>query len=463
MLAALVATAHAESRPHYGGSIEATLLGAPASFDPVQARSHAEITVDGLIYDTLYRFGPDGAAIPHLAAAMPVFDERHTTARIEILKGVQFHDGTTVTAKDVAASIERGRLQQRYALAIVTGVRAEGDAVELSLAAPPADLPMLLALPQLSITKAGKAPGARPVGSGPFAVAEVDLAHHRLALKAFDNHFAGRPYLDHLELRWYDTADGEARRFQTGNAHTSTRGAAAFSGGTPTFVTREIAGPEAVLIYVGTKKDVAFRRALDLALARGGLQSITSGEQVTPTRIPVPGGALDAIGKTGDLDHARDEAKKSPGLASAKLEILVEDTRPDDAAIAERVGLALDKLGVQWSVASVPAAQFRERVTSGKADLWIGQIAEPSSPALWWGAAFAAGGDDWPVAALQTNSLDLAAAQKAFAEREPIIPLMFRSVRLWYRSDVHGIAFDALGRPCFADAFVFGGPVRSRP
>ncbi|HEY0250207.1 MAG TPA: hypothetical protein VGC41_01730, partial [Kofleriaceae bacterium] len=254
------------------------------------------------------------------------------------------------------------------------------------------------------------------------------------------------------------------RRFQTGNSHTSTRGASAFAGGTPTFATRELAGPQAVLIYVGTKRDAAFRRALDFALARGGLGSITSGEQVTPTRVPVPTGApLDAVGRLGDLDRAREEAKKSPGLDHAKLEILVEDTRPDDAAIAERVGLALDKLGVQWSVSAVTAATLRERIAAGKADLWIGQLTEPASPPLWWGAAFAAGGDEWPVAALQTSSLDGAAAQKAFAEREPIVPLMFRSVRLWYRSDVHGIVFDALGRPCFADAFVFGTPVRSRP
>ena len=62
-----------------------------------------------------------------------------------------------------------------------------------------------------------------------------------------------------------------------------------------------------------------------------------------------------------------------------------------------------------------------------------------------------------------TNSLDVDAAAKAFADREPIVPLMFRSVRMWYRSDVHGIAFDAFGRPCFADAFLFGTPVRSKP
>jgi hypothetical protein len=30
---------------------------------------------------------------------------------------------------------------------------------------------------------------------------------------------------------------------------------------------------------------------------------------------------------------------------------------------------------------------------------------------------------------------------------------MFRSLLIWYRSDVHGLAFDALGRPGLADLY----------
>ena len=471
LLLALAGTAHAELRPRYGGAIEVTLLGAPTSFDPVAARDHADITLVGLVFDTLYELGPDGAARPHLATALPIFDEKRTTARIELVKGAVFQDGTAVTARDVAASLDRARKALRYALPIVTSIAVDGDAIELSLAAPPIDLAALLALPQLAITKAGKAPGVKVIGSGPFAI-EGTGENHQLSLRAFDNHFSGRPYVDQLVLRWYDTPDGEARRFQTGNAHTSLRGVSAFAGGTPTFIAHDVSGPATVLAYVGfgpAHRDAAFRRALDLALARGALASIGTGEQVLPTRVPVPGGApLDAIGKTGDLDRARaelaDATKRLPELSSIKLEILVEDTRPDDRDLAERVGVALDKLGIGWSVAQVPAAKLRERIASGKADLWIGQLAEPAdSPAIWWGAAFFAGGDDWPVAALQTSSLDPIATAKAFAEREPIVPLMFRSVRLWYRNDVHGIAFDALGRACYADAYLFGAPQRSKP
>ncbi|MEP6866390.1 MAG: ABC transporter substrate-binding protein [Deltaproteobacteria bacterium] len=479
LLAALAGTAHAELRPRYGGSVEATLLGGPATFDPVAAKTHAELTVIGLVFDTLYVLGPDGAARPHLAAALPVFDEKRTTARIQLEKGVVFQDGTALTAQDVAASLERARMTLHYALPIVTAIHADGDGIELSLAAPPGDLAQLLALPQLSITKAGRAPASgKVIGSGPFAIEQAELAHHRLALRAFDNHFAGRPFIDRLELRWYDTADGEARRFETGNAHTSSRGVAAFAGGTPTFAARDVAGPTALLVYVGfgaahpaLERDPAFRRALDLGLARGGLAQIGSGEQIVPTRVPVPNAMpLDSAGKTGDLDQARaqlaEAAKHTPELArpgAVRLEILVEDTRPDDRDIAERVGLALDKLGIAWTVTQVTAQVLRERVGTGKVDLWIGQLVEPvAATRVWWGAAFAAGGDAWPVSALQTNTLDLVAAEKAFAQRVPIVPLLFRSVRLWYRTDLHGIAFDALGRPCFEDAFLFGSPVPSR-
>jgi hypothetical protein len=45
----------------------------------------------------------------------------------------------------------------------------------------------------------------------------------------------------------------------------------------------------------------------------------------------------------------------------------------------------------------------------------------------------------------------------------PIVPLMFRAVHVWARSDVRGVAFDAVGRPCFADMFLFGTPTKGKP
>jgi ABC-type transport system substrate-binding protein len=479
---AFAGDAHGESRPRYGGNVEATLLGAPSALDPIAARSHADVTATGLVFDTLYRMGPAGV-MPHVAAAPPVLDEKQTTVHIAIRRGIRMHDGSELTAQDVAASLDRARTHARYLFAPVIGVKSDGDAVELSLRAPVAELTLLLALPQLAITKAGRPPGDRPIGSGPYSVDAIDRARRRLVLRAFDDYFAGRPYVDQLVLTWYDTPDAEARRFETGKSHVSARGAAAFAGGQPAFRTDDVEGPPALLVWVGFGRahadvtgDRAFRRALDLALSRGGLTTISSGERVVPTRSPVPveagGSALDAAGKAGDLVKARaqlaDAAKRVPALAADKLsklrlEILVEDTRPDDRQIGERVALALDKLGIQAAITPLSAPALRERVAKGQTDLWIGQhVAPASAPLVWWTAAFAAGGDDWSATALGAGTIDSTAASKQFAARLPIVPLMFRSVRIWHPTNLRGIAFDPIGRPCYADLFVFGAPTPNK-
>jgi ABC-type transport system substrate-binding protein len=482
-LVCVAGLAQAETRPRYAGTIEATLLGGPATLDPVAARTHAEITAVGLVFDTLYRLDADGVAQPHLAVAAPVYDERRTTARITIVKGARFHDGSELTVLDVAASLERARVQARWALASIAEVHVDGDAVELALRAPVAELTTLLALPQTSVTKGGKPPGDRPVGSGPYAVEAWDRSGHRLALRPFDDHFAGRPYAE-LVLRWYDTSDDEARKFETGAAQLSARGAAAFAGGQPTYRAEVLTVPAWVLVFVGFGKahaqltnDRAFRRALDLAIARGGLATVNSGEDVQPVREPVPisagGSALPAADRGGDLAGARAQlqvaAGRVPALAAGgghplTLEVLVEDTRPDDREIAERVVRALDLLGIAASVTALPSPQLRERVVKGQCDLWIGQLAGPVGSALaWWGAAFAAGSDDWPLAQLATGTIDPAAANKAFSDRLPVVPLMFRGLKLWRREDVRGLAYDGFGRPGFADLFYFGTPRRAKP
>ncbi|MCX5747806.1 MAG: hypothetical protein NT062_35530, partial [Proteobacteria bacterium] len=59
-------------------------------------------------------------------------------------------------------------------------------------------------------------------------------------------------------------------------------------------------------------------------------------------------------------------------------------------------------------------------------------------------------------------SLDVAATARVFGERLPILPLMFRAVRIWYRTDVRGLGFDALGRVGFANLSLFGDPVKAK-
>lgn len=477
-----ITAAHAETRPRYAGKIEGSLLGSPGTLDPVHAQSHAEITVAELVFDTLYRVELSGAVEPRLAGGLPDLDATRTVARLTVQKGVRFHDGSLLTVQDVVASLERARTGPgRWALAPITSIKATGDVIELTLRTPTPELPMLLALPPAAITKQGKPPGERPIGSGPFELESIDRPNHRMVLKAFDDHFAGRPYIDRLVLSWFDAPDGEARKFEEGKAELSARGVAAFTGGQPKYRAAYVEGPAAVLVFVGFGRahpdvlgDRGFRRALDQSLARGPLvAAVTTGERVVGAREPAPveagGLALSIAASNGDLATAQAAlgsaatrvSALAPGkLAQLRLEILFEETRPGDREIAGRVARALEKLQIQSVITAVSSTVLRERVARGTCDLWIGQLANPITIATpWWTAAFAAGGDDWAATQLAAGSLTPAAAQQTFNDRLPIVPLMFRAIRMWHRSDIHGLRFDASGRPCFAEMFLFGHAV----
>jgi peptide/nickel transport system substrate-binding protein len=479
---ALAVRAGAETRPDYGGDLSGTLSGEPASLDPVEARSHAEITVIGLVFDTLYRATPEGKLVPHLAAALPEVAGLDVTIRLR--RGLTFSDGSALDASDVVASLQRlAKSDAGWLLAPVDTIAASGDDVVLTLTADAPDLAALLAAPQSAITPRGAAPKKTPIGSGPFSIDSIDRGRRRIVLVANDDHFAGRAYLDRLELRWYDDPDAEARQFEDGKLQLSARGATAFSGAQPKYRSGVAEGPATVLSFVGFSRghaaitgDVDFRRALHLAIARGGLSSSGRGERVTPTADPVPadlgGEALDDDQRGGDTAAAAKAleraAKRVPALAAKRraelsLEILVDKTRLDDREVAERVVRALDKLGLAATITELGAADLVAKIDQGDGDLWIGQLAPPGpTAALVWAAAFEAGGDSWARKQLAAGKLDAGKARTQFGERLPILPLLHRSVRIHHRDDVRGVGFDASSRLGFADLFLFGKPVKSK-
>jgi peptide/nickel transport system substrate-binding protein len=469
--------ARAETRPRYGGSVEAALLGAPATLDPVLARSQAEVSLAGLLFDGLYRLDELGGVAPQLAAAAPRLDEARGVVVISLRRGATFHDGTAITGGAVAASLERLRGSAvGWILSGVTKITAGEDAVELAGSVDLSTLAQRLALPQAGIV-AGKGPrGDAAVGSGPFSLVALRRAERDVRLAAFEAYHAGRPYLDELVLRWYDTPDGEARRFEIGGSQISLRGVTSFAGAQPRFRAETVEGPGAVLVFVGFgggHPEVTGRRevraALDLALARGGFATLGSGELVVPTRSPVPpqagGAVLEPAARGGDVTAALAKmAAAATGarplwpavLSASRLEVLIDDSRPDDREVAERVVRALDKIGISAAITAVAAPVLRERVDRGACDLWIGQLAAPVADAATWRALALS------VAPRKGGRRAAGDAARRFELEQPIVPLFFRGLRASHRTDVRGVAFDSSGRLEFADLFLFGEPTRAK-
>ncbi|HEU5059836.1 MAG TPA: ABC transporter substrate-binding protein [Kofleriaceae bacterium] len=474
VLVGALGSAHGETRPRYGRKIVGSLLGQPASLDPVRARSHAEAQLATLLYDTLYRIGEEGEVVPHLAVDLPALSSDGREARVRIQKGAFFQDGSQLGAADVAQSLDRlSHSDAAWLMAPVASVSHDRDVLVLALRRATPELAEILAAPQTSITPGGRAP-RRPNGSGPFAPARGVAKKPGLLLVAWERHFAGRPYADKLDLRWFDSASAEARAYEVGELLLSFRGPVAFTGHEPKYPTQSTAGPAVVMAYVGFGRGHGrafdnrdLRRALSLAIGRDGLRSVGTGERVEPTPFPIAQDLGGPEPAAADLQARLTEARAALARATPRVkalsarttwEVLVDRSRPDDREIAEKVVAALFRLGLTGKISELEAAALDGRLLRGDFDLHIGQLAPAGpSPALQIAGAFAAGGDGWAAAQMTSAPLAIDAALAAFAERLPVLPLFHRSIRVHHRVDVRRVAFDATGRLLYPDMFLFGG------
>jgi peptide/nickel transport system substrate-binding protein len=468
LLLFVAASAQAETRPPYGGRITGSLLGAPsATLDPAAAMSHADVSLAGLVFDTLYRLDGNGTPVAHLAADLPSLSADGLVARITLRDGIVCHDKRKLTITDVAASLRRATTvpTAAWALGAVKTIAVDKDTLVLTLHRASPELPALLAAPQLGILPGGKPGRGLPVGTGPYLVKRVDAG--RVELDAWASHFAGRPYTDGITLRWFDDSLEEARIYESGGADVSLRGDVAFPGHQPKFPTSNVDGPATVLVFLGfgrahenILKDVGFRRGVSLAIGRASLKNMGTGERVVAAVLPESpdlGGAPATAAELSDrLAEAKTLLARVPNLAGQSLEILVDRSRPDDATVANKVIGALDRAGVVVRVSRVEAGELQRRVDLGLCDLYIGQLVAPTTDVRTeYALAFAAGGDGWPSSRLQTAPLVRDAAAKAFGERLPVVPLFHRAVRAHHQKVLQGLAFDALGRLALPDSFFF--------
>ncbi len=462
------APAAAELRPVYGGSLRGSLPSEPASLEPSAAQSQAELTLVSLLFDTLYRFEGE-RVVPHLAATLPEPVPGTHDVRIALRPGARFSDGTPLRAADVLESLQRSLRRPTWLLAPVAALEVEGEALLVHLHRPTPELAMLLSAPATAITSSHRGSSAAPLGSGPFVLERLDRANRRLVLLANELHFAGRPYLDRIELAWFVGADEEARRYEIGGAEFSLAGDVAFVGHQPKYPTTTVDGPATALVYLGVggrhsalQTSRWFRRALSLGVARN---VVASGALLLPT-VHVAPAALGGAGATAralkaDVSAARAALRRARaeapvlGDSSLILELVIDRTRNGDQVVAERVQAALYRLGLRSVIIAVDAVQWQAR--AARADLFIGELAASvATPALLTAAALAAAGDPVAARSLRRGELDGDVLAAELARRQPLIVLLHRALRVHHVTALGGLFFDRRARLRLADVFLIG-------
>jgi peptide/nickel transport system substrate-binding protein len=157
-------------------------IGDPGSLDPMPFTADLVSEIDQHVHETLYIFDPSLNFSPVLASAMPAISDGGKQYVIALRTNVRFHDGSTMAADDVVASLTRwvrlsprGKTIADYLEAITA---PDADTVQIRLKRPYAPLPALLAYPNGAAAIMPKRLATAPdplkeyVGTGPWRFVE---------------------------------------------------------------------------------------------------------------------------------------------------------------------------------------------------------------------------------------------------------------------------------------------------
>ena len=95
---------YATPSPIRGGSFSEGIIGTPRFINPALAITRADQDVTALVYSGLMKMDENGVLVPDIAESVTVSDDG-LTYNVLIRKDVHFHNGTTLTAHDVAFTI----------------------------------------------------------------------------------------------------------------------------------------------------------------------------------------------------------------------------------------------------------------------------------------------------------------------------------------------------------------------
>ena len=186
----LLGSAHTATRPRYGGTLRIALRAAPAFLDPsdaTQVSSLAGRNLSSLLFNTLVTLDDRGRPQPALAASWEA-EPGNRRWQVQLRRDITFSDGTLLTPDAVAASLRVANPGWKIF------PNGEGIMIERDSAAP--DLLAELALPRNGIAKRDR---ERPLGTGPFTVTQWDPGR-RIVLAAREDYWAGRPFVDSIEI-----------------------------------------------------------------------------------------------------------------------------------------------------------------------------------------------------------------------------------------------------------------------
>jgi peptide/nickel transport system substrate-binding protein len=201
--------------PQRGGRVRTAMAthGPSDTLDPQLFTSSIDFTRGRAHYNGLVQLDDNLVPQPELAEEFSANADA-TEWTFKLRSGVEFHDGSPLTADDVIWSMNRhlGEESVSRAKVLVANVREwvklDNGTVRAVLDSPNADLPAVLGTHHFKILKEGTSDFQAPVGTGPFMLEDFRPGIRSLHVRN-DNYWREGAWLDELEL--FAITDSTAR------------------------------------------------------------------------------------------------------------------------------------------------------------------------------------------------------------------------------------------------------------
>lgn len=187
--------------------------GPADTLDPALYTAAIDYFRGRMFYGSLTRLTSTLGYEPELAEEI-IPNEDATVWTFKIRKGVEFHDGKTLTADDVIYTMNRhiGKDSISKASSLVSMIdrweKVNQYEVRAVLSSPNADLPIALGTFHFKILQDGQTDFSTTVGTGPFRVKEFKPGVRTIGTR-YENYWDDGAYLD--EIEHYGIGDSTAR------------------------------------------------------------------------------------------------------------------------------------------------------------------------------------------------------------------------------------------------------------
>ena len=344
--------ARASERPRYGGVLRVEMRARvnsmdPRGWNPDAADAGATERLLELVFERLVRMNDAGRPQPALATTWQ-HDANFTHWQFQIRAGVKFHDGT-VLSRDLVVAALQAEDSARWTVSVV------GAGVAFEFKSPRPNLLAELATGRSFIFRAAQ---ETVVGTGAFRITDWQ-AQKRLELKAYEDCWAGRPFVDRIEIALGIASQQQVVDLELGKVDviellpSLARRAAQVSGArvsasAPSELWALVVSPRGAAAY-----DPRFTQALSLAIDRAAIVNVLLQRHGEPAGSLLPqwlsGYAFLFPAEVNVVDAKKIRAE----FAASPLQTLVYDgADPSAVLVAQRIAVNARDAGINLSVAA---------------------------------------------------------------------------------------------------------------